>query len=105
MYLSLHSAKNLGFIALFAFFSCQNNPPEGTKPTVKAPPADALFKLLPAETTGVTFSNEFQESEKVNVFTYGHLYNGPRSAQSSANWNASVRSGSVGFSGFTPKPK
>lgn len=76
MYLSSHAVKTLGFVALLALFSCQKNAPEGSKPVSKAPPADALFKLLPAETTGVTFSNEFQETEKVNIFTYGHLYNG-----------------------------
>lgn len=35
-----------------------------------------LFKLLDASTTGVTFSNEINESEDLNVLAYEYFYNG-----------------------------
>lgn len=59
------------------FISCKSDRAEhSTANTPKEPPGDALFKLLSPEETGLQFSNEFEETEQVNIFTYGHLYNG-----------------------------
>lgn len=35
-----------------------------------------LFRLMPSEVTGITFSNNIEETEELNYFTYSYLYMG-----------------------------
>ena len=37
---------------------------------------DALFRLLPAERTGITFSNDLTENDTLNVLAFEYVYNG-----------------------------
>ena len=37
---------------------------------------DALFKLLPASSTGVDFSNTITETDSFNILTHEYIYNG-----------------------------
>ncbi len=75
----------LGLAALAAaslFFSCKKNAPasaETPKPAASdkvSVPSDALFQLLDAGQTGVNFVNTVSENHQLNIFSYGHLYNG-----------------------------
>ena len=43
---------------------------------VNASAQQTLFKLLDANTTGVNFTNEINESEDLNVLAYEYFYNG-----------------------------
>ncbi len=45
------------------FFSCQSEP-------------DTLFRLLPPDKTGITFSNDVQEDEYMNILSNEYIYNG-----------------------------
>lgn len=63
-------------LTLFCCAACRNTPTDRETADSSAPPSDPLFELLPATNTGVAFRNEFSESEKINILTYGHLYNG-----------------------------
>lgn len=38
--------------------------------------AQKLFQLLPSSATGINFTNNVQETEKLNVLSYEYLYNG-----------------------------
>jgi hypothetical protein len=40
------------------------------------PPVDARFTLMPAEQTGIAFSNALSENFDYNIYTYEYLYNG-----------------------------
>ncbi|MBE9465258.1 VCBS repeat-containing protein [Dyadobacter subterraneus] len=44
--------------------------------TCKKKNQDTLFELLPSKETGITFSNELKEDEKLNILTYEYFYNG-----------------------------
>lgn len=37
---------------------------------------DTLFELLPSSETGISFSNNLKEDEKLNILTYEYFYNG-----------------------------
>ena len=39
-------------------------------------PSDTLFKLLPASSTGVDFSNTITETDSFNILTHEYIYNG-----------------------------
>ncbi|RMF23086.1 MAG: CRTAC1 family protein, partial [Bacteroidetes bacterium] len=41
-----------------------------------APPPDALFELLPPESTGIDFVNNIIESHRMNIVTNSYMYNG-----------------------------
>src|SRR5579862_1528131 len=49
-------------IAVF-FFACSSKP-------------KGLFKLVPAETSGVSFANHIIETDSFNILTYEYIYNG-----------------------------
>jgi len=38
--------------------------------------ADTLFQLIPAEKTGIHFSNTIEETDSFNILTYEYIYNG-----------------------------
>src|ERR1044072_1011684 len=56
--------RKLAVIYLLFFFS------------LHAPAQQKLFNLLDANTTGVNFTNEINESEDLNVLAYEYFYNG-----------------------------
>jgi hypothetical protein len=39
-------------------------------------PSPTLFKLLPADKTGITFTNAIEESDTFNILTHEYIYNG-----------------------------
>ncbi len=49
------------------FFQLKNNNQQGNQP---------LFKLLSSEETDINFSNNIEDSEKLNVLNYEYFYNG-----------------------------
>ena len=58
----------LDYFLLLFLVSCSNK---------RAPNQNGLlFSLLPASSTGITFANNVQYSEKLNVYTYRNFYNG-----------------------------
>jgi len=46
----------------------------GCRPQTDAPPT--LFDLLPAEETGVTFTNHVEPNDSLNIFEFNYFYNG-----------------------------
>ncbi len=66
----------LSIVAFFAF-SCnkENKTTESTELPITAP-ADARFELLPAEQTGVKFSNTIKEDFNNHILINSYLYNG-----------------------------
>lgn len=44
--------------------------------TCKKKNQETLFELLPSGETGITFSNNLKEDEKLNILTYEYFYNG-----------------------------
>jgi len=73
--------RHLSFSFLFfVFFSCKHESPGNSgMPDMHeqdlTPPADALFKKLPASETGVDFKNTLQEDWNINYVLYPYLYN------------------------------
>src|ERR1700750_1180910 len=57
--------RKITVVYLILFFICLNTSAQQT-----------LFKLLDSSTTSVTFSNEINESEDLNVLAYEYFYNG-----------------------------
>ncbi|MCB0570249.1 MAG: VCBS repeat-containing protein [Phaeodactylibacter sp.] len=55
----------LGISAALVLCGCRQNGP-----------SDALFELIPARVSGITFSNEITTSDSVNILNYEYLYNG-----------------------------
>ena len=45
-------------------------------PAFAQKPVPTLFKALPANETGITFSNLLKESPGLNIITYEYFYNG-----------------------------
>ncbi|WP_221394392.1 FG-GAP-like repeat-containing protein [Dyadobacter sp. NIV53] len=42
----------------------------------QSPKKNTLFELLSSDRTGITFSNDLKEDEKLNILTYEYFYNG-----------------------------
>src|SRR6201989_85460 len=57
--------RKITVVYLILFFICLNTSAQQT-----------LFKLLDSSTTSVTFSNEINENEALNVLAYEYFYNG-----------------------------
>jgi enediyne biosynthesis protein E4 len=55
-------------------FSCEKE--RQNTPVQESTPTDPLFRLLSADTTGITFSNPIEENLNLNVLMYEYLYNG-----------------------------
>ena len=68
------------YIFILAFFAaCEKGglPESETKtPVQNLPQVDARFTLMPADMTGIKFSNQFKEDYNYNIFTYEYIYNG-----------------------------
>ncbi len=60
--------------ACWLFFSCDKAARQSTVETAAA--LDPVFRLLSADSTGVTFSNPIEEDLNLNVLMYEYLYNG-----------------------------
>ncbi|MGI4020981.1 MAG: VCBS repeat-containing protein [Janthinobacterium lividum] len=62
-------AKSIILLLLPVFFvSCQHKK--------KIIPEDALFKMMPAAQTGISFNNKVTDNDNFNVFNYRNYYNG-----------------------------
>ncbi|MDP3200530.1 MAG: VCBS repeat-containing protein [Algoriphagus sp.] len=55
-------------------FSCEKAVQQ--TPVQESTPSDPLFRLLSADSTGITFSNPIEENLNLNVLMYEYLYNG-----------------------------
>jgi enediyne biosynthesis protein E4 len=66
-------------IGLLFLVGCQKKKENtDSRPSVQTerPPAETLFRLLPAEHTRLTFSNTLTENPYGNILTYQYFYNG-----------------------------
>lgn len=52
-----------GIISILLLASCKDSP-------------KTLFQIIPAESSGINFSNTIQESDSFNILTYEYIYNG-----------------------------
>src|SRR5688572_12433158 len=63
-------------LLLVGLTSCKKEEAQVVASEKNLPPVNARFTLLPAEQTGVDFSNSFLENFDYNIYTYEYLYNG-----------------------------
>ncbi|MHA6247460.1 VCBS repeat-containing protein [Pontibacter sp. CAU 1760] len=78
MYYRFITLRLLCFSALVTFAACQEDSrtvQEG-KPATDAAAVPALFSLLPAATTHISFTNTIQENPYGNILAYQYFYNG-----------------------------
>ncbi len=76
MTVSFKNSVSLGLCCLFGFLACT---PKGKQPEetiAKASDQPALFALLPASQTGVSFQNSLSEGLNTNILMYEYFYNG-----------------------------
>lgn len=66
----MRSRPAIYILLLSTFFCLSCNHPK------KIIPEDALFQMLPATQTGVTFNNKVTDTDNFNVFNYRNYYNG-----------------------------
>ncbi|MBX2872460.1 MAG: VCBS repeat-containing protein [Saprospiraceae bacterium] len=62
-----HFCKVFGLLVLVGLLACQGK---------ETPAADAYFKLLESDKTGLTFSNTLTQDSALNVFNYMYFFNG-----------------------------
>lgn len=71
--------REIAFILIFSMtaclFSCKSDQ-TGYAQEKEQAPADALFKTMSPEETGIRFSNDLSESYEHNALTNAYLYNG-----------------------------
>ena len=66
--MKIRPARCILLLSTFFCLSCNR--------TKKLIPEDALFQMLPAAQTGITFNNKVRDNEDFNVFNYRNYYNG-----------------------------
>jgi enediyne biosynthesis protein E4 len=65
----------LSCLSILIFVACKTDSTDSSSPDVQAP-ADALFKQIQAQASGVNFVNPIEETYQNNIITNPYLYNG-----------------------------